>query len=356
VIDVTSQVQEQMDSQGTMMLVHNGAFGKDPAPNIKKHLKVTFTVDGVERMRTVAEEEYLNIGFPYAELAGPTFARLNDAHYVSLDPTTVAFVGWVPRNRKVAIRLHGQREAFVPKQIYAGNEVSKLWAQQMLAQGEWRNKKQVLAFSLKYQVPSNTTALLAVPQEEMKLFRQKEKEWQKVQQANARREREWARQRQQNWNRSRGGDPEIRVAFDNAKSVDAMLPDGRVIPLTYANGYWGGNFEIPVTAAEGEYKVRIIARLDDGNRIEREIEYQVDRTKPAGTARVKVVDGVRVLEVVAEPKLNEVIAYLSDGTKLKLTEVEPGKYRISLPKTAHGTATVLLKDDASNKLELVCEI
>lgn len=290
---------------------------------------------------------------------GPTFAVLRQAKTVSLDPQTIAFMGWLPHNRKIAVRHNGLRVALKPETIHSGNDVARLWAQQMLASNRWTHKKDVLRFSLKYGVPSNATALLAVPNAEMKLFRDREKKWQEKQAEERRREREAARQRRgwnngQNWRSSGGGDPEIRVTVPSAQSVEAILPDHRIIELTPNGDVWGGNFEIPATAPEGEYRVRIVAHLLDGTSSERSWTYSVDRTPPAGTAKFVREDGRLFLEVRSEKGLAEVAAYAKDGHKWVLMEVEPGVYRVEIMALGQLRLTVVMKDKASNKGELSC--
>jgi hypothetical protein len=282
-----------------------------------------------------------------------TFAGLRQAQAKVLSDKVVAFSGWIPKNKKIAIRADGVRYAFKPTPIRQGPEAAQLWAQEKLARGDFKSRDQVLAFSLKYHVPSYATALLAVPQEQMKLFRSKAAEYRKQQLEQARRDRAWKKNRQQNWNRSGGGDPEIRVAFPNAEKVYAVLPDGQILNLRESDGFWGTNFEIPATAQEGSYEVKIVAIKKDGSREERKIEYQVDRTAPEGKLTLKLVDGNLVIEVRAEAGLAEVAAYAKDGTKTVLKEVEPGLYRAELENRSI-ELTVILKDEASNKRELKC--
>lgn len=283
----------------------------------------------------------------------PTFAVLRDAKSVQLSDDTVGFAGWLPRNKKIAIRSNGERFAFVPQPISKGPEAAQLWAQQKLAQDEWRSRKDVLKFSLKYHIPSEVTALLAVPKEEMKIYKKKEAEYQRQQRELARQNRDWSGSKQQNWNHSGGGDPEIRVAFPGAEKVYAVLPDGQVLNLREASGFWGTNFEIPAAAHEGSYDVKVVAIKKDGSREERVIPFHVDRTAPDGKITLKMVNGQLVLEVRSEAGLAEVAAYALDGSKTVLKEVEPGLYRAFLDNKPV-SLTVILKDKASNKRELKC--
>jgi hypothetical protein len=353
-IDVTDTVKQLAKPRRLRTYAYNQIFNSDPSPGVVKALRVSYRVGSRLESKVVRESELMDIWSAEPSPAkNPTFARLRDPKWVQLDDETIAFMGWVPKNRKIAVRHNGQREAFRPQLVHKGSESARLWAQQKLAQGNWHNRKEVLNFSLKYGVPSAYTALLAVPQEEMKLFRAKEKEYQLQQQRQARQQRDWAKQREQNWRNGRGGDPEIRVQFADAKSVDAILPDGRIVPLRLTNGTWGGNFDIPVAAPEGEYNVRVVALRTDGSTEEKKLSYSVDRTAPEAKAELKVINSRRVLEVKSEASLAEVAFYLSNGTKLVLKEVEPGVYRVELPKAAV-TGMLVLKDSASNKREIAC--
>lgn len=287
-----------------------------------------------------------------------TFARLRQPKVVYLSDDAVAFTGWVPKNRKLAVRFGGERYAFRPQRIYRGSETAKLWAQQMLAQETWTHRRDVLQFSLKYGVPSSQTALLAVPQQEMALFQKKAKEFE-AEAARQRRE-ELARQRaQRNWRGTnyrwtRGGDPEIRVTEPDAENVTALLPDGRSIKLTnLGNDTWGGNFDIPALAPEGEYRVRILATHTDGSRHEQTLSYNVDRTAPEGKARFELRAGQLHLTVTSEPDLASVQAFDAQGNVITLKPTLPGRYEIDLPAETTDLV-VVLKDRAGNKRELKC--
>ncbi|HWD39429.1 MAG TPA: VIT domain-containing protein [Fimbriimonas sp.] len=291
----------------------------------------------------------------------PTFAVLRQAKVVDLDDHTIAFMGWLRRNKKIAVRYHGQRVTVLPEKIGAGTDTARLWAQQVLANSTWRHGRDVLRFSLKYGVPSKLTALLAVPSSEMKLFREKEKHWQRESAEQRRRElerarekRDWSQNRNQNWQSSGGGDPEIRIQIPGARKVQALLPDGRVLDLTFENGEWAGNFEIPAAVPEGAYPVQVVAHMPDGSIVTRSWTYRVDRTAPTGTYKFVTDGGKLLLEVRSEKGLSEVAAFCQDGTKWLLNEVAPGLYRGEAPRER--SFTIVLKDQASNKGEIVCSL
>jgi hypothetical protein len=288
-----------------------------------------------------------------------TFAVLRQPRYTQLNENHLAFMGWLPRsNKKVALRFNGERVAFRPQRIHKGSEAARLWAHQRLAQDEWRTRRDVLRFSMKYGIPSTATALLAVPNEQMKLFRAKEREWQRqeaarrrAERAEERRNRNWQEKRQQNWSSSSGGDPEIRVSMPDAERAYAQLPDGRILTLRAKDGVWGGNFDIPADAPEGKYTVKVFGVRRDGSREERTLSYDVDRTAPEGKATLERRNGRIVLTVRAEADLPEVAAYFADGERVVLEEKTPGVYTAVLDRTPN---KVVLKDSASNKREIAC--
>lgn len=232
-----------------------------------------------------------------------------------------------------------------------GNDTAKLWAHQVLVQKPFRHSKDVLNFSLKYGIPSTQTALLAVPQEQMRLFREKEAEFQRNKAEQARRERAWQNQRNQNWNNSGGGDPEIRIQLPEAVEAYAVLPDGRRIDLRKGqDGFWGGSYDIPATASEGEYKIRVFGVRKDGTTTEESTSYTVDRTAPEG--KWEIVKGALVVR--SEPGLARVIVVLASGEEVEIKDVDdPGVYRMNLD--GRKVQSVILLDSAHNRTILTLE-
>lgn len=228
-----------------------------------------------------------------------------------------------------------------------GSDTAKLWAHQRLVHDESMDRRDVLNFSLRYEIPSSETALLAVPQEEMELFKKKAAEYRRKQSEDARRQREWQNDRQQNWSNSSGGDPEIRVFLPNAVRVYAELPDGRTFDLVKSrNGYWGGNYDIPADAPEGQYVVEVHSFDRSGQESVQTISYQVDRTAPTGS--LKAEDGYLVLR--SEEGLGRAVIVFGDGTEETMLEVTPGVYKLSTQ--GKRVVKVVLMDRAHNLAEL----
>lgn len=228
-----------------------------------------------------------------------------------------------------------------------GSDAAKLWAHQKLVQDDWMKRKDVLAFSLKYQIPSSETSLLAVPQEEMKIFKRKAAEYRRHAAQEARKDRAWKQQRQQNWSTSSGGDPEIRVFQPDADRVYAVLPDGRSFDLVKdSRGYWGGNYDIPADAPEGMYDVKVFTLDRAGQETMQTVSYQVDRTAPVGT--LKSEEGFLVLN--SEAGLAKVVVVFGDGSEETMVETSPGIYK--LPLGTRRVVKVVLMDKAHNLSEL----
>lgn len=271
---------------------------------------------------------------------------------VSDDPA-VYFSG-IATGPTITVQQGGNSRVVSIGRVSAGNDVVKVWAQAELVDGY---RGDLLEFSLKHQVPSYATALLAVPNSEKRLFEQKRKEYlARLRKERARMEREaqLARRRggvpQVNWQSSRGGDPQILLEAKDAEKVFAVLPDGRVLSLRQlSTGWWTVNFEIPADAPEGTYKVRLVVVRKDGSRREEDIEYTVDRTAPTGVAFRQ--GGVVTVE--SEPGLAVVEAYTVAGRRIVLQEVQPGKYQATTTLT-EAVAFVLAKDNASNMARLSC--
>jgi len=228
-----------------------------------------------------------------------------------------------------------------------GTDTAKLWAHQKLNQGNWRSSKDVLKFSLKYQIPSTQTALLAVPTEQMKLFREKAAEYQRKQKEEARKQREWQKNRDTNWRNSSGGDPEIRVKMADAIKVDAVLPDGREFSLTKdTQGFWGGNFDIPVDAPEGDFSVKLVGTRTNGTTFEYVLHYNVDRTAP--TANLSTEKGFYVVK--PNEKIAKAVAVFGSGAEEELIPTEDGRYE--LPVKTGRLVKVVLVDLAHNIREI----
>ncbi len=230
-----------------------------------------------------------------------------------------------------------------------GTDTAKLWAHAKLQTMGYYDKNAVLKFSMKYQIPSSQTALLAVPEAEMKLFKAKEAEYRRKQQEDARRQREWQKKQRMNWNNSSGGDPEIRIEMPGAVKVKAVLPDGREFDLKKdAKGFWGGNFDIPATAAEGDYTVKIVGIRADGTTFEDSVHYTVDRTAPTGS----ITSEKGFYHLKPSEALARAVAVFGSGEETNMIPMSDGSYQ--LPTTKGRIVKVMLIDQAHNIGEAKC--
>jgi hypothetical protein len=269
----------------------------------------------------------------------------------SSDGSVKYFVGRRKGAGTMRIVTDGQDASYAKVKYIKANErgtdTAKLWAHQKLAQEQWHNRQDVVDFSLKYQVPSAQTALLAVPKQEMRLFRKKAAEYRRKQAEEARRARAWQGDRSSNYSYSSGGDPEIRVFEPSAEKAYAVMPDGQQFDLVKSNtGYWGGNFDIPANAPEGNYDIRVVTVDRAGQEKSQTVSYQVDRTAPTGV--LKMEDGFLVL--TSEAKLARIVVVFSDGTEGNMAEITPGVYKI--PVGGKRVVKVELIDRAHNIGEL----
>lgn len=278
---------------------------------------------------------------------------ISDVYWMNVNTGTPErfFVG--RKKGPINLRLDGinakGRKVFEYRQSVgarAGNDVAKLWAHQKLARWEISRREDVVAFSLKYGVPSAQTALLAVPENQMEQFRKLDAEFRARQRQAERERRNWQNQRRQNWTQSGGGDPELRIELPGALEATAMLPDGRAFALRPTGGnFWGGNYDIPAEAKEGQYEITIKVLYPGGRTEIRTVKYAVDRTPPKG--RLTRRNGQ--IELISEPKLARVTAILADESEVPMEETAPGRYTL---KGHDRVDKVVLMDDAHNLAEV----
>jgi hypothetical protein len=130
--------------------------------------------------------------------------------------------------------------------------------------------------------------------------------------------------------RARMGDPLISVdAPKDARQVVAVMPDGITKQLEFneASRRWEGRFDIPTYVREGEYVVNVFVVLNDGTRIQKEMKYHVDVTKPAARAELKWIEGKLRLEVNASVDTDRVEAVLPWGEMIKVERTsQPGRF------------------------------
>jgi hypothetical protein len=130
--------------------------------------------------------------------------------------------------------------------------------------------------------------------------------------------------------RARMGDPLISIdAPKDARQVVAVMPDGITKQLEFNEGSrrWEGRFDIPTYVREGEYVVNVFVVLKEGTRLQKEMKYHVDVTKPAAKAELKWVEGKLRLEVNASVDTDRVEAVLPWGEMINVERTsQPGRF------------------------------
>jgi hypothetical protein len=129
---------------------------------------------------------------------------------------------------------------------------------------------------------------------------------------------------------ARMGDPLISVQAPDAVSVVALMPDGEIKQLVFdaQKERWEARFDIPASAAEGEYTIQIIVARKDGSRQMLKMHYSVDLTPPDGKVRMKVIDKeysrqkVLRLEMQTDDNAARVSALLPWNQKVELMPSE----------------------------------
>lgn len=169
---------------------------------------------------------------------------------------------------------------------------------------------------------------------------------------------------------ARMGDPLISVQAPDAVSVVALMPDGQIKQLVFdaQKNRWEARFDIPASAAEGEYTIQIIVVRKDGSRQMLQMHYSVDLTPPAGNAQMKVIDknysGQKVLRLKVQTDDNaaRVSALLPWNAKVELMPSENTSNQFfaltPVPESYDKSTfpvTFVLTDKAHNRAEITVE-
>jgi len=166
---------------------------------------------------------------------------------------------------------------------------------------------------------------------------------------------------------ARMGDPLISVQAPDAVSVVALMPDGQIKQLVFdaQKNRWEARFDIPASAAEGEYTIQIIVVRKDNSRQMLTMHYSVDLTPPTGNAQIKVIDknysGQKVLrlEMQTDENAARVSALLPWNTKVELMPSENTSnqfFALTPVPEGYGKSTFpvtfVLTDKAHNRAEI----
>lgn len=167
----------------------------------------------------------------------------------------------------------------------------------------------------------------------------------------------------------RAGDPLLTVeAPRDAAQVIALMPGGDVKRLAYdaQSGRWEAHFDIPMSAAEGDYAVTVIIVRRDGTRSRLTLHYRVDLTAPLGTGMARLDGGTAPtlrLKLTAEEGTARVSALLPWGDKIDLrpsdTEKDVFEASAPVPSASVGTTpkvTFVLTDRAHNRTAITVDL
>lgn len=161
------------------------------------------------------------------------------------------------------------------------------------------------------------------------------------------------------------GDPLIRItdAPNDTRLIVAVLPDGTTIPLVKdaRTGAYEAHFDIPLSAAEGVYNVRVILVRASGIRRTLTLHYRVDKTGAAGLGHiVRESDGTCLLEIETDEEAARVTALLPGGERLELTRVSEAGTRYTARLRAElvpadARITFVITDRAHNRTTITVD-
>jgi hypothetical protein len=192
--------------------------------------------------------------------------------------------------------------------------------------------------SLGFGVMSPYTAWLAVPRSEFEFYKKMKAEGRVA----------------TNVRTARGGDPLVRVyATPDVVRVTAFLPTGEPVPLARHNGVWEGRFDLPAETAEGDYEVLVLIERADGTVKRITLSYRIDRSGPAGRARLEREGGRWKVRVTADTDTRQAYLLLPDGSRLPLTAAgDHGEFEARLENAVPDGAELVLVDGAHNVTRL----
>lgn len=167
----------------------------------------------------------------------------------------------------------------------------------------------------------------------------------------------------------RAGDPLLTVeAPRDAAQVIALMPGGDVKRLAYdtQSHRWEARFDIPMSAAEGDYAVTVIIVRRDATRSRLTLHYRVDLTGPQGSGMARIDTNntpVLRLRLAADEGTARVTALLPWGDKADLhrSDTETSVFQASVPlPTDAGVAaqavTFVLTDKAHNRTSITVDL
>ncbi len=162
---------------------------------------------------------------------------------------------------------------------------------------------------------------------------------------------------------ARMGDPLVTSnAPADARLVVARMPNGEVKRLEWnaLSRRWEARFDIPATAADGEYEIEIIAVLANGERRITAVKYHVDNTAPQGTVALLLRHGKLRIDLACSTDTARVEAVLPWGDLVSLERSVEGRFFrfVDLPTGVQLPIRirVVLTDKAHNRGEATAAI
>lgn len=156
---------------------------------------------------------------------------------------------------------------------------------------------------------------------------------------------------------ARMGDPLLIVQAPKDAKVSALLPDGRLVSLTWnaQASRWEHRFDLPPGSKEGEAKIPVWIRHAKGQVESVSMKVNVDQTAPGLQVRwTKTEKGWRV-EAWTESGVPRVNLSLSDGRRLSLNRMsdkgELVHWALEVEGSLTGEAVVVATDSAHNRTE-----
>lgn len=157
---------------------------------------------------------------------------------------------------------------------------------------------------------------------------------------------------------ARMGDPLLIVVAPKDASVCALLPDGRIVTLSWNSHAlrWEHRFDLPPGSKEGEVKIPVWIRHAKGQTESREVRLHVDQTAPGlKVSWIETPKGWR-LEAVTESGVARVNLALADGRRLVLGRISATGGQViwatEIEGSISGEAVVIATDSAHNRTEV----
>jgi len=157
---------------------------------------------------------------------------------------------------------------------------------------------------------------------------------------------------------ARMGDPLLVVDAPKDARVSALLPDGRLVPLTWNTQAlrWEHRFDLPPGSREGTVVIPVWIVLASGVAEQRDVRVHIDQTPPGLAVTWTPIPGGWRIEVLTETGVARVNVALPDGRRVVLARVGASggrtTWRADVSGPIVGEAIVVATDAAHNRTEV----